>query len=381
VADLLEQACTLLLAGATRTRLYGRDHRLTREAFDQLLASFDALLAADGGELRLMLSGEELLAQDRRLDASSGPAAALVRRLQEKGIGVLVVRRGLRREELEELCAQLADPRGTVRAQPHLEIGAVRLAAPTSSAVSEAMRVQTPPGHRDDPVPAEAEQVRQLTEHVRSSYEVKARDYREVALSLLTHLTHQGNIFLNLAELREHNLFTYLHTCNVATLGMGFGISLGLDGRQAFDIGTAALLHDVGKTFVPTSVLDKPGKLDEDEWRLVRRHPVEGARLLASQPDVPHLAVVVAYEHHMHFAGGGGYPSAPFPPAPHSQLIAIADTFDAIFGKRSYHARFDVMQALELLQAERGRMYNPDLVDDFSRFVMAQIEQSDATTA
>jgi response regulator RpfG family c-di-GMP phosphodiesterase len=377
VADLLEQACTLLLAAATRTRLYGRDHRLTRDAIDQLAASFELLLSGEGGELRLMLGGDELLAQDRRLDASSGPAAALVRRLQEKGIGLLLLRRGLRREEIEELCTQLADPRGTVRAQAHVEIGAVKLANPTS-AVSEAMRVQVPQGHRDDPVPAEAEQVRQLTDHLRSSHEVRARDYREVALSLLTHLTHQGNIFLNLAELREHNLFTYLHTCNVATLGMGFGLSLGLDARQAFDVGTAALLHDVGKTFVPASVLDKPGKLDEDEWRLVRRHPVDGARLLATQPDVPHLAVVVAYEHHMHFAGGGGYPSAPFPPAPHSQLVAIADTFDAIFGKRSYHARFDVMQALEILQSERGRMYNPDLVDEFSRFVTAQLEHAPA---
>lgn len=97
--------------------------------------------------------------------------------------------------------------------------------------------------------------------------------------------------------------------------------------------------------------------------------------MLLEQPDASHLSVVVAYEHHMHYAGGGGYPESPFAPSLQSQLVAIADTFDALFGKRSYHARFDVLQALEVLQAERGRMYNPDLVDECSRFVTVQLDE------
>jgi HD-GYP domain-containing protein (c-di-GMP phosphodiesterase class II) len=228
-------------------------------------------------------------------------------------------------------------------------------------------------------VPDEARQVQMLTHRVRDSYEVRARDFREVALSLLTHLTHQGNLFLNLAELREHNLFTYLHTCNVATLGMGFGLSLGMTGSQAFDLGTAALMHDLGKTFVPVEILDKPGPLNEAEWEIIRRHPVDGAKMLLGQPEVPHLAVVVAYEHHMHFYGSGGYPKAPFGPSQHSQLIAIADTFDAVFGNRSYRVKYDVLQALEILQSDRGWLYNPELVDEFCRFVTSQLDQAEAS--
>jgi hypothetical protein len=380
MADLLERTCTLLLTSATRCRLYGTGHRLTREAIDQLAQGLEQLLGTDG-ELRLVVSGDEVLAQGRRLDATTGPAAALVRRLQEKGIGLIQLERGLDRSELETFCAQLADPRGTVRSQRHLKIGAVGMGAPSpgadSPAVPEALRVLRPEGRRDDPVPDEARQVQQLAGHLRASYEVRVRDFREVALSLLTHLTHQGNVFLNLAEVREHSLFTYLHTCNVATLGMGFGLSLGMDDRQAFEIGTAALLHDVGKTYVPVEILDKPGRLTDEEWRLIRRHPVDGARLLCRQPDVPRLAVVVAYEHHMHFTGGGGYPAAPFAPSPQAQLVAIADTFDALFGNRSYHAKYDILQALEILQADGGRVYNPELVDEFCRFVTAQLEHAD----
>ncbi|HEV8631149.1 MAG TPA: HD domain-containing phosphohydrolase [Thermoanaerobaculia bacterium] len=373
-AASLSTVCTLLLTGATRIRLYGGGHRLTQQAIDQLWSALEPMLV-EHGEVRLAVSGEELLAQDGRLDATSGPAAALVRRLGDKGIGLLDMRRGLQRHELEAFCGQLADAKGgAVTSQAHLKIGAASARA-VADAVPEALRVRELAGWRNDPVSDEALQMMRLTQHLRDHQEVRVRDAREIVLGLLTHLSCQDNLFLNLAEVREHSLFTYLHTCNVATLGMSFGLALGAKGDDAFDIGAAALLHDLGKTFVPREILEKSGPLDPDEWAVVRKHPEQGAKLLLLQPDASHLAVVVAYEHHMHFDGGGGYPKTPFRPSVQSQLVAIADTFDALFGKRSYHARFDVLQALEVLQAERGRMYNPELVDEFSRFVTTQLDE------
>jgi hypothetical protein len=373
----LSTVCTLLLTGATRCRLYGVEHRLTRQAVDQLWALLEPVLVADG-ELRLAVSGDELIAQDVRLDATGGPAAALVRRLGERGVGLLELKRGLERSELEAFALQLAGPAGpsgaAIVSQPHLKIGAA-MARPLNAVLPDGLRVQEIAGLRDDPVSEEAMEVMRLTQHLRDHQEVRVRDARDIVLGLLSNISCQDNIFLNLAELRDHNLFTYLHTCNVATLGMSFGLSLGLVGEAAFDVGAAALLHDVGKTTVPREILEKPAALDEEEWRIVRRHPEEGARLLLAQPDASHLSVVVAYEHHMHYDGVGGYPKAPFRPSLQSQLVAIADTFDALFGKRSYHARFDVLQALEVLQAERGRIYNPDLVDEFSRFVTMQLDE------
>lgn len=376
MAGPLERLCTLLLTGSTRCRLYGVEHRLTREAVDQLFDMLTSLLAEER-EIRLMVSGDEVLALDERLDASNGPAYALVRRLQEKGIGLLNLCRGMRRDEVEALCLALGDRAGRVTSAAHVQVGGAE-ASGAPLMLPESLRVCRPRGRRDDPVPDEARQVQGLTRLVQQSYDVRARDFREVALSLLAHLTHQGNVFLNLAELREHNLFTYLHTCNVATLVMGYSLSLGVSGAQAFELGTAALMHDLGKTLVPAGILDKPGELTEEEWVIVRRHPARGARLLLGQPDVPHLAVVVAFEHHMHFYGGGGYPKAPFGPSLHAQIVAIADTFDAVFGKRSYRDRYDVLQAIEILQSDRGWLYNPELADEFCRFITAQLDQSDA---
>lgn len=372
-AQALLQIGILLLTSATRYRLYGREHRLTKEALDQLMAAIEEQLAVER-ELRLQLSGEELLTEGARVDATGGSAAVLVNRLAEKGIGLIELHRGLKRAELETFCAQLADPRpGVVSSQAHLLVGAAEVKG--AKGISEAQRVRDLDGLRNDPVSEEAMQMLRLTAHLRDHHEVRVRDAREIVLGLLSHLSNQDNLFLSLAELREHSLFTYLHTCNVATLGMSFGMALGLPGESVFELGAAALMHDLGKTFVPREILDKPGKLDEAEWEIVRQHPVTGARLLMAQPDAPHVAVVVAYEHHVHYAGGGGYPRVPFTPSAQSQVISILDTFDALFGRRSYHVPLDIMHALEVLQAERGRMYNPDLVDEFNRFVTVQLDE------
>jgi len=371
---------TLLLTGATRYRLYGAEHRLTREALDELLAALEPLLA-EQRQMRLAITGDEVITEAGRVDATDGSAAALVRRLSEKGIGLLELHRGVKREELATFCAQLADPKpGAVSSQPHLLVGAAELKV-GRNAMAEALRVRVPAGWRDDPISEEAQQTRHLLDHLREHQEVRLRDAREIVLGLLSHVSCQENVFFNLAEVREHNLFTYLHTCNVATLGMSFALAIGTSPEDTFELGGAALLHDIGKTFVPRAVLDKPGKLDDDEWQMVRQHPAIGAQLLLQQPDASHLSVVVAYEHHMHYAGGGGYPSARFGPSIQSQLVAIADTFDALFGKRSYHAPYEVLQALEVLQGERGRMYNPDLVDEFSRFVTQQLDELGPTAA
>ena len=79
----------------------------------------------------------------------------------------------------------------------------------------------------------------------------------------------------------------------------------------------------------------------------------------------------------MHHDGVGGYPKTNYAPCLQSQLIAVADTFDALFGKRSYHAKFDVLDAIEILQLNSGTIYNPQLVDEFSRFMYGNMDRYD----
>ncbi len=370
------QVCTLLLTSASRCRLYGVEHRLFRQALEELYGYLRFELAEDS-TLRIAVSGDELIYRQDRLNATKGPPYGLLRRLDDRGIGFLEFQAGLTLTELQDFCVALADASPTsVRASRHLKVGTANLDPRTNPVENpEALRVQDLSGSRDDPVAEEATLLRELSHRLSQDYAVQTIDFKEIVLSLLSHMAHEGNIFLNLAEVRDHNLFTYLHTCNVATLSMGFGLALGISGEAAYDLGTAALLHDVGKNFIPREILDKPGPLTPEEWKTVQEHPQRGAEVLMRQANVNHLAVTAAYEHHMHHDGVGGYPKTEYAPCLQSQLIAVADTFDALFGRRSYHAKFEVLDAIEILQLNSGTMYHPQLVDEFSRFMTANIER------
>jgi HD-GYP domain-containing protein (c-di-GMP phosphodiesterase class II) len=115
-----------------------------------------------------------------------------------------------------------------------------------------------------------------------------------------------------MASLKSYDEYTATHIINVALLAMALAEAVALPENVVHDVGIAALLHDVGKLKVPSAILNKPDRLTEEEFAAIRLHPEEGSRLLFSTPRVPELAVIVAYEHHIRYEGGG-YPGGAAP--------------------------------------------------------------------
>jgi HD-GYP domain-containing protein (c-di-GMP phosphodiesterase class II) len=127
------------------------------------------------------------------------------------------------------------------------------------------------------------------------------------------------------------------------------------------------MLHDVGKVFVPSDVVKKPGKLSEQEWQQMRTHPGEGARALAGMEDLPALTSTIALEHHV-YCDGSGYPALPPQHTPHllSRLVAIVDTYDALTTERPYRTRWTPQQSIAwMLYDARGR-YDRQLMARFA---------------
>jgi len=148
---------------------------------------------------------------------------------------------------------------------------------------------------------------------------------------------------VGLTALKDHDEYTYAHCVNVSVLSIGIGQTLGLPRQVLADLGVAALLHDVGKIAVPGDVLRKPGKLTPDEWGVVRRHPIEGVRMMTRMPGITSLTLDtmrVCLEHHMNF-DRTGYPevAGDWGQSPLARIVAVADCFDAITAHRAYHAR------------------------------------------
>ena len=155
-------------------------------------------------------------------------------------------------------------------------------------------------------------------------------------------MKHEYSI-VGLTALKDHDEYTYAHCVNVSILSVSMGQVLGLSRQTLADLGVAALVHDIGKIAVPGDVVRKPASLSADEWTQIRRHPLEGAKMMFRMPGLSSLtldAVRVCLEHHMNF-DRTGYPDVEraWGQATLSRIVAVADVFDAMTAHRAYHKR------------------------------------------
>ncbi len=155
-------------------------------------------------------------------------------------------------------------------------------------------------------------------------------------------MKHEYSI-VGLTALKDHDEYTYAHCVNVSILSVSMGQVLGLSRQTLADLGVAALLHDIGKMAVPAEVLRKPAALTAEEWGMVRRHPLEGVKMMIRMPGLSTLmldSMRVCLEHHMNF-DRTGYPevAVEWGQATLSRIVAVADCFDAITAHRAYHKR------------------------------------------
>jgi len=170
--------------------------------------------------------------------------------------------------------------------------------------------------------------------------------------------------------LKSIDEYTFTHVINVCILTMSQAESLGFSGEHLYQIGVASVMHDAGKLFIPEEILNKPGKLSEKERAIIETHTTKGARYIIGLENIPRIAVLGALEHHIKY-DGTGYPSIrrKWNPNLVSQMIAIADVFDALRSRRSYSEPKSTEQIIKILIEEKGSAFNPFLVDHFIKLI------------
>ena len=188
----------------------------------------------------------------------------------------------------------------------------------------------------------------------------------EVVGGLLAIVSSHPHTILPLAQIKEHDEYTFVHTVNVSILSAATAHFLGCGRATVHDVLLAGVLHDVGKQRIPVGILRKPGRLTDEEAAIVRRHPEDGARMLMNLPGIPDMAIVVAYEHHQR-AHGEGYPQPPVSWEPHlaSRLVQVADVFDALRTHRPYQVATPVPRILQIFEREAHSFTDPELVQLF----------------
>lgn len=187
----------------------------------------------------------------------------------------------------------------------------------------------------------------------------------EVACSL----ARNPSAFVSLARLKSRDDYTYMHSVAVCALMIGLARQLGLSEDETREAGLAGLLHDIGKMQMPLDVLNKPGSLTDDEFRVMKTHPEHGFELLKESAKVPPNALDVALHHHEKF-DGTGYPHrlAGEDISLFARMGAICDVYDAITSVRPYRNAWDPAGSLQRMAQWKGH-FDPTVFQAFLRSV------------
>lgn len=155
------------------------------------------------------------------------------------------------------------------------------------------------------------------------------------------------------------------HSLRVAETAEAIGGMMGLSRKALDELQQAALLHDIGKIGVPSAILDKDGKLSDEEYDVVKRHSPLGARILS--PVRAYAGILPAVEQHHERYDGRGYPHGAKGAAIDlmARIIAVADTFDAMVSDRPYRKGFEKQRAVTIIQEEAGKQFDPQVVEAF----------------
>jgi hypothetical protein len=186
---------------------------------------------------------------------------------------------------------------------------------------------------------------------------VEERDRREAAAAVLA---AGAEVLARAVDMRDD--YTGRHSAQVGALATRVGSRLGMDPGEVTLLDCAARLHDVGKLAVPDAILQKPGPLDEDEWKVMRKHPDMGAEMVARVPGLEELAELVR-AHHERWDGSGypqGLAGERIPLA--SRVISACDAFEAMLSNRPYRAPLTADEALAELTAGSGSQFDPAVV-------------------
>ncbi len=217
-------------------------------------------------------------------------------------------------------------------------------------------------------------QTKGMMNKIRNGERVDVKRAKRMMQSVVDMLLSEEETLLGMTAIKDYDDYTFHHSVNVSILSVSLGQKLGLSKNALMELGLAALFHDVGKTEVPAEVLNKPTSFTEEEWDIMRRHPLWGVRAILKMKGFDSLSVraaIVAYEHHIHL-DNAGYPEKTYAEGLdlYSRIISIADQYDAVTSARVYsRTPLQPDKALSLLVERSGVQLDARLLKLFINMV------------
>ena len=205
-----------------------------------------------------------------------------------------------------------------------------------------------------------------MFEEVRMGKAVDVGGARQLVEDISDSIARNPGAIISLARLKTADDYTYMHSVAVCAMMVALAKQLSLDEAQTRLCGTAGLLHDLGKVAMPTDVLNKPGKLTDAEFNIMKTHPTEGYKMLMASQGVDAVSLDVVLHHHEKM-DGSGYPERLNGEqiSLHSKMAAVCDVYDAITSNRPYKSGWDPAESLRKMAEWTQGHFDPKIFQAF----------------
>lgn len=295
-------------------------------------------------------------------------------RLSQAGVQRIEFDANVTREQYEEFLEQMM-ARITLsfidsaQAQTHrdigIKIGALGIKGDTAE-LQHSLDTEVPIATISFSLGEEAASIQSMHRDVQDRGKLPLAEAEAVVRSLSMAMHGDQEMILPLLQLREFDEYTTTHSLNVSVLTMALAEHLELSSDDVRTFGIAGLLHDLGKVNIPPDILNKPGKLTDQERQIIQNHPTDGARLIIESGRRLDLAAAVAHEHHI-MINGHGYPKTHYSRDCHkaSKLIHVCDVYDALRTRRPYREAWESGRVLTYIEERAGTEFEPSAAAAF----------------
>jgi HD-GYP domain-containing protein (c-di-GMP phosphodiesterase class II) len=352
---------------------YEPTHPAVVDVVKQIEADLHSLLSQEE-EFVVKFSNGYVVVQDVPVLNQTASIGNLVGACHRRGVDTIVFRRGVDDEELSHLVEVLA-------ADPE-EVGSMGGIAEALAArgVRRILTQRLVSGADEESgenflewrwvYTTALDVLRGAAAEVRRGRPIDAASVQSSVHEIVDDIVGDRSIVYNLNWMKGMDEYTFVHALHISILAVELGREIGLPREQLEELGTSTLLHDVGKIFVPLEILRKPAALNEEEFAVISRHPIDGALVLAREPALPPVAGVVAFEHHMHL-DHSGYPKMRRKRALnlYSLITSVVDVYDALTTMRPYRPPLTPRAAVAVIRDQYKGRLEPRLLGCFLRLL------------
>ena len=365
-------------AALRAVKLYPVENAAVQKALADLTAQTKELIVGEG-ELELKMSGEFIFVNQTRLRLDLDNFASfshLLSLFRAAGVGTVTVKDTVAARDWLTFLSLLQSPGSD---DPHERLTQLteKLAAAGVHVFTLAPSTELGSGNiekaKERAKRTYAHSVaatRELMSSVRLGHSPNIKKIKRAVQGIVDQILNEETSLIGLTTIRDYDEYTFTHSVNVCIFSVALGKRLGLNKVQLYDLGMAALFHDIGKSRVPQAILNKTGGLNDEEWRLIAAHPWLGVLALfqvRGAQELPYRAMIVALEHHMkRDLTGYPRPIRPRQIGVFSKVVAIADGFDAATSRRSYQTvPFTPAQVMLEMRDNPRRGMDPVIVKAF----------------